>query len=106
MTNEQLVDFTMELKENLASKQIELIIDNKEFPEKLNVTKAKFDDLMKKKIETLQSKIMIAGKNSTTLSINYKNSYDRIIEMKRNMHRLEQYLHRECNFKKYNKQPS
>ena len=60
MTNEQLVDFTMQLKDNLASKQIELINDNKAFPEKLNVTKAIFDDLMKKKNETLQSKIMIA----------------------------------------------
>ena len=49
MTNEQLVDFTMQLKDNLASKQIELINDNKAFPEKLNVTKAIFDDLMKKK---------------------------------------------------------
>ena len=49
MTNEQLVDFTMQLKDNLASKQIELINDNKEFPEKRNVTKAKFDDLMEKK---------------------------------------------------------
>ena len=45
---------------------------------------------------------MIAEKKSTTLSIDHKNLYDRIIEMKRNMHRLEQYLRRECNFKKYN----
>ena len=37
---------------------------------------------------------MTAGKTSTTLSMNHKN--DRIIEMKRNMHRLEQYSRREC----------
>ena len=57
MTNEQLVDFTMQLKDNLASKQIELINDNKAFPEKLNVTKAIFDDLMKKKMKLFRVKL-------------------------------------------------
>ena len=37
---------------------------------------------------------MTAAKTSKTLSMNHKN--DRIIEMKRNMHRLEQYSRREC----------
>ena len=39
---------------------------------------------------------MIAEKTSTTLSINHKKLNDRIIEMERNMHRLEQYSRREC----------
>ena len=51
MTNEQL-DFTMKLQDNLTSKQTELINNNKEFPEKLNVIEAKFDNL-KKENETL-----------------------------------------------------
>ena len=67
MTNEQLIDFAMKLQDNLISKQAELINDNKESREKLNVIEAKFDNLKKKK--TLQSKVMIAEKTSTTLSM-------------------------------------
>ena len=39
---------------------------------------------------------MIAEETSTTLSMNHKKLNERIIEMKRNMHRLEQYSRREC----------
>ena len=95
MTNERLIDFAMKLQDNLISKQTELINDNKEFQEKRNVIKAKFDDL-KKENETIQSKVMITEKTSTTLFINHKKLNDRIIEMQRNMHRLEQYSRREC----------
>ena len=85
----------MKLQDNLISKQTELINGNKEFREKLNVIEAKFDDLEKEN-EILQSKVMIAEKTSTTFSINHKQLNDRIIEMERNMHRLEQYTRREC----------
>ena len=95
MTNEQLIDFPMKLHDNLISKQTELINDIKEFQEKLNVIEAKFNDL-KKQNGTLQSKFMIAEKTLTTFSINHKKLNDRIIEMERNKHRLEQYLHCEC----------
>ena len=71
MTNEQLIDFAMKMQDNLISKQAELINDNKEFREELNLIKAKFDDL-KKENETLQSKVMVAEKTSTTLSTNHK----------------------------------
>ena len=40
---------------------------------------------------------MIAEKTSTTLSINHKILSNRIIEMDRNIHRLEQYSRRECS---------
>ena len=85
MTNEQLIDIAMKLQDNPISKQTELINDNKEFPEKLNVIKAKFDDL-KKENETLQSKFMIAEKALATLSINNEKLNE--MEMERNMHRL------------------
>ena len=39
---------------------------------------------------------MVAEKTSTTLSINHKNLNDRVIEMERNIHRLEQYSRHEC----------
>ena len=39
---------------------------------------------------------MVAEKTSTTLSISHKKLNDRVIEMERNMHRLEQYSRREC----------
>ena len=88
MTNE-LIDFDMKLQDNLISKQTELINDNKEFREKLNAIKAKFDNL-EKETETLQSKVMIMEKTSTTLSMNHKKLNNKIIEMERNMHRLKQ----------------
>ena len=88
MTNE-LIDFDMKLQDNLISKQTELINDNKEFQEKLNTIKAKFDNL-EKETETLQSKVMIMEKTSTTLSMNHKKLNNKIIEMERNMHRLKQ----------------
>ena len=88
MTNE-LIDFDMKLQDNLISKQTELINDNKEFREKVNAIKAKFDNL-EKETETLQSKVMIMEKTSTTLSMNHKKLNNKIIEMKRNMHRLKQ----------------
>ena len=71
MTNEQLIDFAIKLQDNLISKPTELINDNKEFREKLNVIKAKSDDL-KKENETLESQVMTAEKTSTTLSMNHK----------------------------------
>ena len=84
MTNEQLIDFVMKLQDNLISKQIELINDNKEFLEKLNLIEAKFDDL-KKENETLQSKFMIAEKTLTIFSINHKKLKNRVTEMERDM---------------------
>ena len=72
MTNDQLIDFAVKLQDNLISKQTELINDNKEFREKLNLIEAKFDDL-KKENETLQSKVMVAEKTSTTLSKSHRN---------------------------------
>ena len=94
MTNEHIVDFAKKLQDNLISKQTEWINDNKEFQEKLNLIKAKFDDL-KKENRTLQSKVMVAEKSSTTLSISHKKFNGMVIEMERNMHRLEQYSHQE-----------
>ena len=44
MTNQQLIDFAMKMQDNLILKQTELIND-KEFQEKLNLMKAKFNDL-------------------------------------------------------------
>ena len=88
MTNEQLIDFAIKLQDNLITKQTELINDNKEFREKLNVIEVKYGDL-KKENETVQSKVMISEKISATLNMNHKRINDKIIEMERNMNRLE-----------------
>ena len=58
MTSAQLIGFAMKLQDNLITKQSELINNNNEFREKLNVIKAKFDNL-KKENEILQSKVVI-----------------------------------------------
>ena len=88
MTNEQLIDFAIKLQDNLITKQTELINDNKEFREKLNVIEVKYGDL-KKQNETVQSKVMISEKILATLNMNHKRINDKIIEMERNMNRLE-----------------
>ena len=68
-----------EPQDNLISNQTELINDNKEFRGKLDLIEAKFDDL-KKENETIQSKVMVAGKTSTTLSINHEKLNNSVIE--------------------------
>ena len=79
----------------MINKQTELINDNKKFREKLSIIDSKFDEL-KKENEVLKSKMSLAEKTSLTLSTNYKNSNEKLMEMERNMHRLEQYSRREC----------
>ena len=95
MTNEQLIEFAMKLQNNMINKQTELINDNKEFREKLSIIDSKFDEL-KKENEVLKSKVSVAEKTLLTLSMNYKNINEKVIEMKRNMHRLEQYSRHKC----------
>ena len=80
----------MKLQNNMINKQTELINDNQEFREKLSIIESKFDELKK------ESKVSVAEKTSLTLSANYKNINEKVIEMERNMHRLEQHSHREC----------
>ena len=95
MNNDQLIEFAMKLQINMINKQIELINDNREFRKKPSTIDPKFDEL-KKENEVLKSKVSIAEKASLNLSTNYQNINDKLIEMERNMHRLEQYSRREC----------
>ena len=95
MTNDQLIELVMKLQNNMNSKQTELINDNREFREKLSIIDSKFDEL-KKENEVLKSKLSVAEKTLLTLSASYKNINEKVIEMERNMHRMEQYSRREC----------
>ena len=95
MTNEQLIEFSMKLQNNMINKQTELISDNKEFRGKLSIIDSKSGEL-KKENEFLNSKVSAAEKTSLTLSTNYKNINENVIEMERNMPRLEDYSRREC----------
>ena len=94
ITINQLIEFAMKLQANMINKQTELINDNKEFREKLSIIDSKFDEL-KKENKVPKSKALIAEKTSLTLSTNYKNINEKLIEMERNTHRLEQYSRRE-----------
>ena len=87
MTNNQLIEFPMKLQTNMINKQTKLINDNKEFRE--------FDEL-KKENKVLKSKVSITEKTLLTLSTNYKNINEKLVEMERNMHRLEQHSCHEC----------
>ena len=93
--NNQLTEFGMKLQNSIVTKQTEMINDNKEFREKLCIIASKFDKL-KQENKILKGKVSVAGKASLTLSANYKNMNEKVIEMERNMHRLEQYCHRVC----------
>ena len=67
----------MKLQNNKTSKQRELIIDNnnKEIREKF--------DQFKKENEVLKSKLSVTEKTSLTLSTNFKNINEKVIEMQR-----------------------
>ena len=95
MTDDQLLEFAMKLQNNMINKQTDLINDNKEFREKLSIIDSKFDEL-KNENEVLKSKVSVAEKTSLTLSMEYKNTNEKVIEMERNIHRMEQYSRREC----------
>ena len=95
MTDDQLLEFAMKLQNNMINKQTDFINDNKEFREKLSIIDSKFDEL-KNENEVLTSKVSVAEKTSSTLSTDYKNINEKVIEMERNMHRMEQYSRREC----------
>ena len=95
MTDDQLLEFAMKLQNNMINKETNLINDNKEFREKLSIIDSKFDEL-KNENEVLTSKVSVAEKTSSTLSTDYKNINEKVIEMERNMHRMEQYSRREC----------
>ena len=51
--------------------------------------------ILKKKMKLFRVKLRLQKKTSTNLFINHKKLNERIIEMKRNMRRLEQYSRRE-----------
>ena len=98
MANDQLIEFAMKLQNNMINEQIELndnLYDKKEFREKISIIGFKFDEL-KKENEVLKSKVSVVEKTSLTLSTNYKNINEKVIEMERNIHRIEQYSRREC----------
>ena len=77
----------------MINKQTELINDDKGFREKLSIIDSKFDEL-KKENEVLKSKVSVEEKPWLNFSTNYKNINEKLIEMKRNMHSLEQYSRR------------
>ena len=95
MTKDQLIEFALKLQNKMITKQTELMNGNKGFREKLGNIDSKFDKL-KKKNETLKSKVSVAGTTSSTLSTKFKNMNEKVAAIERNMHRLEQYSHREC----------
>ena len=95
MSNHELTEFAMKLQNNMINKQTELINDNTEFREKLSIIDSKFDEF-KKENEVLKNKVSVAEKILLTLSTNDKNINEQVIEMERNMHRMEQYSRREC----------
>ena len=79
----------------MVNKQAEIINNNKQFREKLNIIGSKFYEI-KKENEVINSKVSVAEKTSLILSTNYENINEKIIEMQRNMYRMEQYSRREC----------
>ena len=95
MTNDQLIEFAMKLQNNMINKQTELINNNKKFREKLSIIDSKSDE-RKKENEVLKTKVLVAEKTLLTISMNYKNINEKVIEMERNMQRLEQYSCCEC----------
>ena len=76
----------MKLQNNMITKQTKLINNNKEFREKLSIIDFNFEELKKR----LKSKVLVAQKSLLTLLTNCKNMNERLIEIDRNMHKMEQ----------------
>ena len=95
MTNNQLIEFAMKLQNNMINKESELINNNKKLREKVSIFDSKYDEL-KKENEIVKIRVSVAEKTLLTLSTNYKNINKKVIEMERNIHRLEQYFYCEC----------
>ena len=77
----------MKLQNNMINKQTELINDNKEFRKKLSIIECKLNEF-KKENKVLKSKVLVAEKTSLTLSTNYRNINEKIIEMEKSTHKL------------------
>ena len=95
MANDQLIEFALKLQNNMINKQTELINNNREFREKQIIIDSKFDEL-KKENEVLKIQVWVAEKQLLTLIMNYENINEKVIEMERNMHRMEQHSCCKC----------
>ena len=92
MSNSQLIDFEMKVQENLILKQNAFSNENKEINAKLQNIDKKIDELNKEN-NLLQTRLSIA---STLLSRNHHKNSEKIINLERDLHKMEQYFQREC----------
>ena len=95
MSNKQLIDFAIKVQKNLISKQNALSNENKEINAKLQNIDKKVDELNKEN-NLLLSRLSVAENTSTLLSRNHHKNSEKIINLERDLHKMEQYSRQEC----------
>ena len=95
MSNNQLIDFAMKVQENLILKQMKTKNENKEINAKLQNIGKKIDELNKEN-SLLRSRVSVAENTSTFLSRNHHKNSEKIINLERDLHKMEQCSREEC----------
>ena len=90
MSNNQLIDFAMKLQEKLISKQNPLSNEEKEINAKLHTKDRKIDQLNKEN-NLLRNRLSVAENTSTLLWKNHHKHTKKIIDVERNLHKMEKY---------------
>ena len=95
MPNNQLIDFAVKVQGNLILKQNALLNENKEINAKLHNMDKKIDELNREN-NLLQSRLSVAGNTSTLPSRNHHKNWKKIINVERDLCKMEQYSQQEC----------
>ena len=95
MPNNQLTEFAVKVQENLISKQNAVLNENKEINAKLHNIEKKIDELNREN-NLLQSRLGVAGNTSTLPSRNHHKNSKKILNVERDLCKMEQYSRQEC----------
>ena len=93
ISNNQLIDFAIKVQENVILKQIALSNENKEISAKLCNIDKKIDELNREN-NLIRSRLSIAENTSTLLSRNHHKNLEEMINLGRDVHKMEQYSRR------------
>ena len=95
MSSNQVIDFAVKVQENLIFEQNALSNENKEINAKLHNINMKIDQLNKEN-NLLRSILIVPENISTLLAKNHHKHAEKIIDLERDFHKMEQYSWREC----------
>ena len=95
MRNENIISSFLALKENVLLQQNDLLQQNKEISKLLSDLTTEFESIVKQN-EQLSSKLAVALNTSKILLEACQKTNEKLVDLKRQHYKLEQYLRREC----------